>query len=67
MKGQPKKLTSGSFHILRNRLSGRESKFEWVGDAWSTPGTGYGSRPESMHVLGWEYARPVDQVEGSAA
>lgn len=61
----------GTLHELSNRFSKTEIKvFEWTGEAWSTPNTGYSTRPVAMAVLGWKYERPVEPRvkpnEGSA-
>ena len=48
----------GTQHVLGNRK--RETIFEWTGTAWSTPGTGWGTRPSAMAALGWRYLRPAD-------
>ena len=50
-------LESGSLHVLRS--ASKELVFQWTGRSWSTPGTGYGTRPAYMAVLGWSYVRPV--------
>lgn len=50
-----KGLAVGSVHILRGGSS--EKPFEWTGKSWSTPGTGWGTKPSGMAVLGWSYVR----------
>jgi hypothetical protein len=47
----------GSLHILR--CGSTKTVFEWTGTAWSTPNTGYSTRPSAMHTLGWKYVGPV--------
>ena len=54
-------LDKGSLHVLRNAST--ELVFEWTGQAWSTPGTGYGTRPAYMRSLGWSYKQPVETKE----
>jgi hypothetical protein len=59
------KAPAGSRHTLTNRHSGRESVFEWTGEAWSTPGTGWGTKPSGMSTLGWRYTRPEAPRKGA--
>jgi len=50
---------AGTLHWLKDR-SGEEKQFEWTGEAWSTPGTGWGTKWPMMQALGWKYVRPCD-------
>lgn len=61
-----KKVEEGSLHVLRDWRSGREAVFEWTGKSWSTPGTGWGTKPSGMSTLGWKYDRPADQKKAEA-
>lgn len=45
-------------HVLRGRGTNIEKVFVWTGKLWETPGTGYGTRPVPMGVLGWSYVGP---------
>ena len=51
----PKYAKNNTLHILVNRHTGKESTFLWTGTAWSTPGTGWGTKPSGMAALGWKY------------
>jgi hypothetical protein len=53
-----KQAAPGSLHVLLGRGVG-EKTYEWTGKAWSTPGTGFGTKPGFMAALGWSYVRPV--------
>ena len=46
-------LKPNTIHLLGN--GGLKRPFEWTGKGWSTPGTGYGSKPGTMIALGWSY------------
>ena len=50
-------LEKGSLHVLKNAT--KEVVFQWTGQAWSTPNTGYGTRPAQMSALGWSYVKPA--------
>ena len=54
-KGTP----AGTLHVLKSR-DGTEKTFEWTGDSWSTPGTGWGTKWSAMQALGWSYVRRAD-------
>lgn len=54
-------LEKGSLHVLKN--ASKEVVFRWTGQAWSTPGTGYGTRPAYMSALGWRYVKPAESNE----
>ena len=56
----------GTLHTLHNRHSGREVVFEWDGEAWSTPGTGWSTRPSGMRTLGWRYVGPKNDSKQEA-
>lgn len=57
----------GSLHTLRARHSGKQEVYEWTGATWSTPGTGWGTKPSFMSTLGWRYVGPAtDDVKGAA-
>lgn len=49
----------GTFHVLRDRDSGKQEMFEWTGSSWSTPGTGWGTKWSLMDALGWRYVGPA--------
>lgn len=53
-----------SLHVLLNCHGGGEKIYEWTGDAWSTPGTGYGTKPVAMAILGWKYIGPKEAAHG---
>lgn len=53
-------LEKGSLHVLKNS---KEVVFQWTGQAWSTPGTGYSTRPALMSALGWVYVKPAENNE----
>lgn len=52
----------GSIHILSHYDGTNETKFEWVGTGWSTPGTGYNTSDSRIRILGWKYVKPVDII-----
>lgn len=59
MSCMPSKTAApGSQHILSAQGVG-ERIYEWTGKLWSTPGTGFGTKPGAMAVLGWKYVRAV--------
>ena len=56
----PSNTKAGTLHVLSNRHAKTKIKvFEWTGEAWSTPNTGYSTMPAAMAVLGWKYERPA--------
>jgi hypothetical protein len=56
----PSDTKAGTLHELSNRFTEAKTKvFEWTGDSWSTPKTGWGTTPPAMAVLGWKYERPA--------
>ena len=54
-------LEKGSLHVLKS--ASKEVVFQWTGQSWSTPGSGFGTRPAHMAVLGWSYVRPAEKIE----
>ena len=60
----PAKTAAGSRHYLYDRDSpDKLVEFEWTGKSWSTPGTGFGTSPVFMAVLGWGYKRAKEKGE----
>ena len=54
-------LEKDSLHVLKG--GNKEVVFRWTGQEWSTPGTGYGTRPAWMAALGWSYVKPLEKIE----
>ena len=55
---------SGTMHELSNRHTKAKIKvFEWTGDAWSTPKTGFCTAPAQMSALGWRYVSQINNIE----
>jgi hypothetical protein len=62
----PANTAKGTLHVLKSR-EGRESVYEWTGEAWSKPGTGWGTKWPFMQALGWSYLEPeADRLQRSA-
>ena len=61
MCSPPKGTKAGTMHELANKHSDSKANkvFEWTGKTWSTPKTGYGTKPAFMAALGWKYVQAV--------
>ncbi|MFP5512456.1 MAG: hypothetical protein ACLGJC_05175, partial [Alphaproteobacteria bacterium] len=64
MAHPPRGTKPGTLHTLKNDSA--TDRFEWTGKSWSTPGTGYGTKPGYMAALGWRYVGPVTASPSAA-
>ena len=61
MAKPPEGTGINSRHVLKTKT--RECVFVWVGNGWSTPGTGWHTGVAQMAALGWMYVGPEGASE----
>lgn len=60
-----KGLEPKSRHILTWSDGTHPTEYEWTGKGWSTPDTGFNTRPSAMLTLGWRYHGAAEGVRNA--
>jgi hypothetical protein len=52
----------GSLHNLSS-YGGLTKIFEWTGEGWGSPKTGWQTPYKAMGILGWKYDSPIQEIK----
>lgn len=58
----PKGTEPETLHLLTYTGADKPKAFLWRNGMWNSPGTGWGTKPKKMAVLGWRYVGPVPEA-----